>query len=183
VGHIWDNKCWCDKTIVNTKVCDISKAKDISPHTNICRNVSSFHAKFEVLTVVTMRNAVLAFLRIVRPMPMTAKIPSSPILVTLIMEALDSSQTSVLKRATRRIIPEDGVFLSTRLAERWIEQLSATLNACHIIQNDAWVHCTNFPMYASVSGSKCRLPAVSLASSLSYALPKDTLQRKHFLCL
>jgi hypothetical protein len=82
--------------------------------------------RFEVFKAVTMKNGVfwdvtpcgsyknLVFLYNVCRLLVTDNVPSTPILVTLKIETLTCSETSVLTRATQRNIPKDDILHSHR---------------------------------------------------------------------
>jgi hypothetical protein len=74
----------------------------------------------------------------VRRLLVTANIvPSSPILVTLMMQALSPSETSVITRSTRRNIPEEAIHHGPRREKLKFYMVGQFDNNCTIFWGQA----------------------------------------------
>jgi hypothetical protein len=94
-----------------------------------------------------------------------ANVPSSPILVTLMMEVLSSSETSVLTRATWRNIPEDAIRHWLKLS---VSHPSTTLNSarCNVFNELLLRHSDQICIFVDiVAGYTCVYVYVMLVLS------------------
>jgi hypothetical protein len=84
-------------------------------------------------------------------------VPSSPTLFTLMMEAIRSSEMSVLTRATRSHIPGDGILLGLSCHCNWFLRRVFLCMSCLLLPNKYPAHHTIFKIsecYISVNAPR-----------------------------